>query len=332
MIKMIKSKVLLILVLTLTYAGVGLAQDPHFSQYYANRLYLNPAFAGSEICPRFSLNYRNQWPALGHSFVTYTASFDGYVSALNGGVGIQLMNDVQGDGTIKTTGIDAMYAYTIEVNRKFSIAGGFQATYMQRKLDWGSLVFPDMIDEYYGIIYGTHETPPVDASKGYFDFSAGFVGFGQNYYFGLAVHHLAQPEESFYNSSDAILPRKYTAHFGAKIPLSHRDYKRGEFSISPNIMYQRQLDFEQLNYGLYLQRKSVTFGVWMRNVIEFNDFDAVILLIGFVQDRIKFSYSYDLTVSAIGPEALGAHEVTFSYQLPCRVPNVKRKAIKCPEF
>lgn len=332
MIKMIKSKVLLILVLTLTYAGVGLAQDPHFSQYYANRLYLNPAFAGSEICPRFSLSYRNQWPALGHSFVTYSASFDGYVSAINGGIGIQILSDAQGDGTIKTTGIDAMYAYTLEISRNFSIAGGFQTSYIQRKLDWGNLVFPDMINEYFGIIYETKETPPVDVSNGYFDFSAGVVGFGQNFYFGVAVHHLAEPEESWYNSSDAILSRKYTAHFGAKIPLSHRDYKRGEFSISPNIMYQRQLSFEQLNYGLYLQRKSVTFGVWMRNNLDFDNYDAVILLIGFVQDRLKFSYSYDLTISKQAPEALGAHELTISYQLPCRVPSVKRKAIKCPEF
>jgi type IX secretion system PorP/SprF family membrane protein len=331
MFKMIKSKVLLIFVLVLSFAGVGLAQDPHFSQYYANRLYLNPAFAGSEICPRLSMNYRNQWPGLGHSFITYTASFDAYVPAVNGGVGLQLINDVQGDGVIKTTGLDAMYAYTIEVSKRFSVAGGFQASYVQRKLDWGSLVFPDMIDEYYGIIYNTKETTPVSLNKDYFDFSAGAVGFGQNFYFGVAVHHLAQPEESFYNSSDAILPRKYTAHFGAKIPLQHRNYQRGELSISPNFMYQRQLDFEQLNYGLYLQRKSVTFGVWFRNNLDFH-FDSFIMLIGFVQDQFKLSYSYDLTVSNIAKETLGAHEVTLAYQFPCRLPSVKRKAIKCPEF
>ena len=38
------------------------AQDATFSQFYANPTYLNPALAGSGICPRVSLNYRNQWP------------------------------------------------------------------------------------------------------------------------------------------------------------------------------------------------------------------------------------------------------------------------------
>ena len=37
------------------------AQDPHFSQYYANPLYLNPAFAGVKKCPTVHMNYRNQY-------------------------------------------------------------------------------------------------------------------------------------------------------------------------------------------------------------------------------------------------------------------------------
>ncbi|PJC62051.1 MAG: hypothetical protein CO022_06595, partial [Flavobacteriales bacterium CG_4_9_14_0_2_um_filter_32_27] len=33
-------------------------QDPEFTQFYANQLYLNPAFAGSSYCPKLSLNHR----------------------------------------------------------------------------------------------------------------------------------------------------------------------------------------------------------------------------------------------------------------------------------
>ena len=40
------------------------AQDPEFTQFYANPLYLNPAFAGTGRCPRIIMNYRNQWPAI----------------------------------------------------------------------------------------------------------------------------------------------------------------------------------------------------------------------------------------------------------------------------
>jgi len=69
----------ILLILSVSILGIygGLqAQDAHFSQFYANPLHLNPAFTGSENCPRVALGYRNQWPALGPTYVTYSASYD----------------------------------------------------------------------------------------------------------------------------------------------------------------------------------------------------------------------------------------------------------------
>src|SRR5437016_3907470 len=51
------------------------AQDPHFTQFYANPLYLNPAFAGAAHCPRMNLSYRNQWPALQGQYITSCFSY-----------------------------------------------------------------------------------------------------------------------------------------------------------------------------------------------------------------------------------------------------------------
>ncbi|MCX6257743.1 MAG: type IX secretion system membrane protein PorP/SprF [Bacteroidia bacterium] len=328
---MVKPKILLIFTLFIGLSELGFGQDPEFSQFYANQLYLNPAFAGSAICPRLSLNYRNQWPALHNTFITYNASVDGYLDVVQGGVGFHFMNDQQGDGTIKTTNVDAMYAYTLRVTRSFSLTGGFQTSWIQRKLDWNRLIFPDMIDALYGVIYRTNEQYPKDANKSYFDFSTGLLGFGTNYYFGIAVHHLAEPVESFNNSSDAVLPRKYTAHVGFIIPLTGDNIKRGELQLSPNFMYQKQQDFEQFNYGLYLSRRGVTAGFWLRQNIQFN-YDAFIIMLGFVQDNFKLAYSYDITISKLAKETLGAHEISFSYMFPCFQKKKTWNAIKCPSF
>ena len=65
-------RILLFLMMTLTGLK-GWSQDPQFSQFYANPLYLNPALAGGALAPRLTANYRNQWPALSANFVT--ASF-----------------------------------------------------------------------------------------------------------------------------------------------------------------------------------------------------------------------------------------------------------------
>ncbi|WP_417266065.1 type IX secretion system membrane protein PorP/SprF, partial [Brumimicrobium sp.] len=74
---MLKNNLLTLLLLSIVLTISGLsskayAQDPQFSQFYANPIYLNPAFAGSHGCPRFAVNYRNQWPALSGTFVTYS--------------------------------------------------------------------------------------------------------------------------------------------------------------------------------------------------------------------------------------------------------------------
>ena len=72
----------------------ALAQDPEFSQFYANPLYLNPAFAGSNNCPRVALNYRNQWPGLSGSFVTQSVSYDQRLGYNKGaGIGFLVTND-----------------------------------------------------------------------------------------------------------------------------------------------------------------------------------------------------------------------------------------------
>ncbi|MEZ7930391.1 MAG: type IX secretion system membrane protein PorP/SprF, partial [Flavobacteriales bacterium] len=73
----------------------ALAQDPEFSQFYSNPLYLNPAFAGSNNCPRVALNYRNQWPAISGSFVTQSVSYDQRLGYNKGaGIGLLVTNDV----------------------------------------------------------------------------------------------------------------------------------------------------------------------------------------------------------------------------------------------
>lgn len=56
---------------------------------------------------------------MGPTYVTYSASYDQHLNALQGGVGLLLMNDVQGGGVINTTTISGMYAYTLPVSRRF---------------------------------------------------------------------------------------------------------------------------------------------------------------------------------------------------------------------
>ncbi|RLD70071.1 MAG: hypothetical protein DRI87_08855, partial [Bacteroidetes bacterium] len=93
----------------LSVVSVVKAQDPEFSQFYANPLYLNPAMTGTAECARINLNYRNQWPSLTKAFITYNISYDQNVASINSGFGVLVMSDRQGDGALNTTMASLLY-------------------------------------------------------------------------------------------------------------------------------------------------------------------------------------------------------------------------------
>jgi type IX secretion system PorP/SprF family membrane protein len=306
------------------FCGAALAQDPEFTQFYANPLYLNPAFAGSARCPRISLNYRNQWPALTGTFVTYTASYDQHVEALGGGLGLIVLNDKAGEGTLTTTNISAMYSYQLNVNHEFSIRFGMQGTYAQKKVDWDKLTFGDMIDPRFGFIYETQEVRP-NTNKNFWDFSAGILGYSNQYYGGIAINHLTEPEEFYIKAAEGSrLPMKITVHAGAVLPLGGR--RDNSMYISPNFIYQKQRDFNQYNIGFYVAKAPLVGGLWYRGG------DAFILLIGLQHGIMKFGYSYDVTVSKLYNASAGSHELSLGLQFPCHPKKKRFRTIKCPSF
>ena len=326
-----KYKILvLLLAVFLVNPNVSNAQDPAFSQFYANPLYLNPAFAGAtpKGCPRANLNYRDQWPGIGRTYVTTSASYDQHVNVLGGGVGIIVAQDRTGAGNLNTTHASLLYSYHLEVNRDFAVKAGFEASYRQVNLDWSELTFGDMIDPTFGFIYPTNEDiANYDNATGFPDFSVGFLGYSEDLYFGFAAHHLTTPNQGFISESE--LPVKITAHIGSNFPINR--YRNSVTTISPNFLYQRQQDFQQFNYGVYVNRGPVVGGLWTRNSVR--NFDSVILMVGLLQDTFKFGYSYDITVSDLkNNNTLGAHELSFTLFMPCRSRVKSFNTISCPQF
>ncbi len=297
------------------------AQDPEFTQFYANPLYLNPAFAGTARCPRIVMNYRNQWPGISGTFVTTSASYDQHIDALSGGIGILALTDKAGEGTLKTTNISGIYSYQLAISRKFSLRFGIQGMWAQKVVDWSKLTFGDMIDPRRGFIYTSNEVKR-DVPARYVDFSAGILGFSETYFFGFAVHHLTEPNESVV-SGESPLPRKYTFHAGANIPLESRGE---EASLSPNILFQRQDNFQQINFGMYYTKGPIVGGLWYRNS------DSFIALIGLQTDNFKMGYSYDVTVSKLTNKTAGSHEVSMTIQFDCKPRRRKFRTISCPSF
>lgn len=294
-------------------AGVD-AQDVVYSQFYANSLYLNPALAGSKLCQRITLNYRNQWPNIKQGYVSYSATWDQQYDKLSGALGAIISSDVAGGGIYNKLSASGIYSYRLQASKNIVLNAALQAGYIQYRLDWNELQFGDQRkDIYTGTLSATSEKLPPKLNIGNVDFSAGLLaGYKESAYFGIAANHLSRPDLTFYESDTNRLQLRWTIHSGLLI-----DFYQGtagvdwrNFSLSPNIVYVRQGKFQQLNAGMYVNLQPLILGLWMRH--NFGNPDGVIVQFGFQQKNYKIGYSFDYTVSRLTIKTAGAHEITIA--------------------
>jgi type IX secretion system PorP/SprF family membrane protein len=312
----IKNQIIFIL-WTILWSGSSIGQDVSFSQFYTNPLYLNPAFSGAAEIPRAALQYRNQWHGFENAFVTYSAALDIPVKVLQGGVGLNIINDAQGNNMINSLQANLSYSVYIQLSKSYKLRGGLQAGFNQNSLKTDQLIFNDNLD----LIYGNHGTTQElqylnDPNYTYIDFSTGILVYSEKFFYGLALHHLTEPNQSYHGDQDntSKLPRKYTGHLGAKLPIYLYGHIRKKFDISPQLIIQQQGNFRQFNYGLFATKRGLTAGTWFRQNFGLR-YDAVILLVGFMKKSWQLMYSYDFTVSGLGGSSVGTSELPLSFFL-----------------
>ncbi|MFW6277387.1 MAG: PorP/SprF family type IX secretion system membrane protein [Prolixibacteraceae bacterium] len=299
------------------YALTGRGQDVSFSQFYANPLYLNPAFAGSVAAPRVALQYRNQWHSFADAYTSYSAAYDMPVKKLQGGLGFYMLNDALANNALNMLQINAIYSTFVRLNETFVMNGAVQVGYNQNSLKTDNLIFADNVDPFYGN-HGISEEMQYlnDPGFSFVDFSAGALVYSERYFLGLAAHHLAEPRQSFYEGQENVgkLHRKYSAHFGAKLPVYLYGHQRKKFDISPQVVLQQQGDFNQINYGIFATKLGFTAGMWLRQNIGIQ-YDALILVVGFLRKNWQIMYSYDMTVSGLAGDPGGTSEISLSFLL-----------------
>jgi type IX secretion system PorP/SprF family membrane protein len=325
------NKYIIIFVIYIFSIPFCFAQDPQFSQFYANPLYLAPSFAGATEENRVSLNYRNQWPSLPGVFLTYSFSFDKFFSNFNSGVGILVTHDRAGSGRLSNTNIGIQYSYNIQMSQTWHARPGVHFAFTQRGLDFARLIFGDMMSP--GGQTPTIEQPPFNNIPD-IDFGTSVLFYSDKYWAGTTVDHLLRPDQSLYGA-ESKLPIKIAVFGGAQVIRRGRLLKPIEESLSLAFLFKHQDYFNQLDLGLYWYKNPLVFGMWYRGIplLKKQLGDAIILLVGYKTKYIHIGYSYDFTISNLITATGGAHEISMIYEFRTN-PRRKRKihAIPCPEF
>jgi type IX secretion system PorP/SprF family membrane protein len=310
-----------------------LGQDPTFSQFYANSLYLSPSFTGATEEYRFSVNYRNQWPSIPGVFHTYSISFDKAMPAFNSGIGVLATYDVAGSGNLSTTNIGLLYSYDFNINKEWHIRPGVNFKFYYLGLDIAKLVFNSQIT---GTGTTPSITPPPFDNVADVDFASSVMAYNDRIWGGITLDHLLVPKTSFYGD-DATIPVKINLYGGMQVIKHTRLRQKLQEVMSVAMNFQKQAKYYQTDIGLYYYKDPLIFGLWYRGIplVTSQAGDAIIGLVGIKTSNLHIGYSYDFTISNLISSTGGAHELALIYEFNNLSLGQQRKrirAIPCPEF
>jgi len=301
--------------------------DPHFSQYYANPLWLNPGLTGvTDGEYRVNVNAKQQWSNLNNGYLTAGASFDA-APIKNFSYGGMIIN--QRAGAVSFNQLNAVLSGAYRV--RFGQDGdnilnfGIQAGVVSKSFDASRVTLGSQYDPTMGyngamplnenIAAENFVAPDVNAGFMYFD-ASGYKSV--NLFFGGAVSHLTRPKDKFIGG-DSRVPIRFTGHGGARIKVNHL------VDITPNVLYLKQGTAQQVAFGAYAQlmlnpESDLIFGS------NYRVDDAAIAFLGLHIKSMVFGLSYDFNTSGLNRStgSRGGLELSISF--------TSRKGIIGPNF
>jgi len=334
-------KISVVTICSLLFAFSLQAQDLHFSQFFNSPLTTNPANTGfiPDADYRLGVNYRNQWSAV--MTVPYkTTSIFADAQLLrdkleNGwlGVGGVLLNDVAGSGGLRSTKIYGSLAYHQMLGNSSLLSAGFNVGWANKRIDQSKLKFPDQFDGKF------FDNPFTNVSLTNNNVSYMDVQAGMNYaYFprediyinaGYSIHHVNRPKETFFNdlTNAGRIPMRHIGFLNAIVKVNDR------VIINPNAYFSTQAKASELvvglngNYNLSeYGEKQLIAGLYYRLG------DAVVPMVGVEVNSIRFTFSYDATVSSLNKfnNYRGASEISIIKK--GFYPQHQDRATMCPSF
>lgn len=306
-------------------SGRLLAQDVQFSQFYAAPLFLNPAFAGSAEMTRVGLNFRNQWPGLDRTFVSYSVYADHFFPEKNSGIGIIINGSRESLANLQNTELGLLYSYRLRLGDASFLHMGIQGSYATRSASFDEVILSTQLDIDRGVVNpGLGPGIPDDRQKSFADLSAGLIYYNKRAWLGLSTHHLTQPNISYLEFDRDNLPIRYSLHGGFKFDLKSgaiNDYFNNteqQRTLSVAFNYKNQGEFDQLDIGIELFFEPLILGFWYRGLPSWKGLpnnEALIGLVGFsLSNGLDVGYSYDFTISNLAwRNTGGAHEISFRY-------------------
>lgn len=305
-------KIGVVFIVCMLSVGVLIAQQrPVMSTYMFNGLTLNPAYAGSLNILSATFLHRKQWINVDGAPTTNLVSVHSSFYGNQIGLGVQAVRDNIGVHT--ESSFYASGAYKIKTSAGI-LAMGLSGGFDNRRSDFSQL---NLLRQDDALLSGvpTRFTP---------NFGTGIYFANPKMYLGASVPFILE-NELFQAQADGTIStgresRYYYFTGGVILDLNQN------IKLSPSFLLRAQ---EENRLGWDINATIIFDGIAYAGV-SYRNGDALVFLTQLIlNENFRFGYAYDATVSALGNDSRGTHEVMLNYRIKLR--NYKKDP-QCPVY
>ncbi|HEU4716374.1 MAG TPA: type IX secretion system membrane protein PorP/SprF [Bacteroidia bacterium] len=300
-------------------------QDPQFSQYMYNKLFMNPGYAGIRQALCATAIYRDQWQGFDGAPKTGVFSADYFSPAIHGGVGLNIMTDKLGFES--TMAFRADYSFHV-----LNLAGGVLGI----GVELGAVskrIGPTGSDSWIATTnWQSDQSIPPQLKKTVFDAGAGLWYQRQNIWFGISSTHLsaAQVDDGTASITPTSPPGPPVVH-NLKYQIAHHYFVTGginlfqgnTWEIRPSFLVKSDATITSIDIScLAMFNQRFWFGA------NYRVKDAICPMVGFQipnklmtpdgrpDGGLKVGFAYDYTTSDLNNYNNGTFEVFLNYCVP----------------
>ena len=281
-------------------------QDPQFTQYMDNAIYVNPGYAGSRDVMNFTAVHRSQWVGMEGAPMTTFFNFNTPLSYKSLGAGLTFINDQI--GPIQQSLIYGDFSYALRFkNTKGKLAFGLKA---------GLNVINSRTNE---LVTTVDNDPSFLASAQTLinpNFGFGMYYYAPNWYVGVSTPKIL---EGKYPGTERSIERRHYFIIAGYVMEINKSWKFRP-SIQSKMTVGAPISIDVSATGIYNQK------LYIGGMYRFGDSFGAILQYQ-ILPQFKAGFAYDYAITQLTNYNIGTFEVLLSYDLI-----FKKDGIRSPRF
>lgn len=292
---------LVILFISACFTETYAQWDAQISQYWRNKTYFNPAFAGATSNLQATVLHRQQWVGITHAPKTFIISADMPIKFFDRVHGVGLVMMTESIGLFSNKSLGGQYVYK-KSWKKNTLNIGIQAGLATIGFDASKIHLTDESE--------TDDAIPTGGEDGKtFDANFGISWVTPDYYAGLSVTHLTEPSIDLSENSTTFISRTYYLTGGYNIKFRNPLYE-----LQPSFLIKSDAVFIQYDVTARL-----VYNKMFNGGISWRKDDGFVFLLGIRYKGFDAGYAYDLSTSEISRASSGTHEFFLSYSMPIKL-------------